>query len=68
MTLRDLRKKRGMTQMELAKASGVFRGIIAKTEIGATVPDVRTVVKLAKALDCSCDEIIKGLPLEQRTA
>ena len=66
MALRDLRREKGFTQAELSKASGVSRGIIARTETGVTVPDVRTVLKLAQALDCTCDSIIKGLGLGRR--
>lgn len=46
-----LRKRRDLTQSELAKKSGVSQSTIAQIESGRKDPSVKTLGKLAKALD-----------------
>jgi transcriptional regulator with XRE-family HTH domain len=50
MTLRDARKKRGMTQDDLAAASGVDQTMISSVEIGRRSPSDDVKTRLAKAL------------------
>lgn len=56
--LAAIRTERGMTQDELADASGVSRSSIAKYESGKHTPSIDIVMKLAIALDCSLDVLI----------
>ena len=44
------RLERGMTQTELAKASGVDQRVISRVETGETLPTVRTLGKIAHGL------------------
>ena len=44
------RLERGMTQTELAKASGVDQRVISRVETGETLPTVRTLGKIARGL------------------
>ena len=46
-----LRKRREMSQTELAKASGLSQSSIAQIESGRKDPSVETLQKLARALD-----------------
>ena len=46
-----LRKRREMTQTELAAKSGLSQSTIAQIESGQKDPSVKTIEKLAKALD-----------------
>ena len=56
--IKEVRNKIGMTQAELAKAADVSRGTIAGLESGAlTTTSTKTLVKLAKALNCSVENI-----------
>lgn len=50
--LRAARKKAGLTQVALAKASGVSREAIAQIELGLTKRTAK-IMELAKALDVS---------------
>ena len=51
ITLRDARKRRGLTQEQLESESGVSQAVISKLERGdVTDPASSTVLKLAKAL------------------
>ena len=58
-----VRRQKGMTQFELAKASGVGRSTIARLENGDAV-DVRatTLLKLATVLDCRLDDLFMLVP------
>jgi transcriptional regulator with XRE-family HTH domain len=50
--VRELRKKRGLTQVEFAALCGVPQSRISTIENGSRVPNVETVIRLARALDC----------------
>lgn len=56
--LKELRKAKGMTMDELAKASGVSRVSINRYELGDRVPDIIIASKLARALDCKIEELV----------
>jgi putative transcriptional regulator len=56
--LRALRKAIGLTQAELAEASGVHRQIIARLETGVGQPTWTTAVALARALDCTPNDFL----------
>lgn len=52
LTLREARKRRGLTQEQLEKKSGVSQAVISKIERGETPdPASSSVLKLAAALD-----------------
>ena len=56
--IREIREKLGMTQVELAKKSGVSRTTIYGLETGAEkITTTKTLNKLACALGVSVDEI-----------
>lgn len=50
--VRELRKKRGLTQVEFSELCGVPQSRISAIENGSRVPNVETVLRLARALDC----------------
>ena len=56
--LRKLRKIAGLTQMELAKKSGVPRVSIQRYETGKTVPSVDRIATIAKTLNTTVDSIV----------
>ncbi len=58
MRLRELRKAKGLTQKALSEKSGVAREIIARAETGKSEPEVGTLIRLAKALDCKLDDLV----------
>ena len=55
--LREWRKYRGMTQTDLATASGLSQGAIAQIETGKRNPTVDTARKFANALNCDIDDL-----------
>ena len=57
-SLFDARKKKGLSQEEVAEKLGVSRQTISKWEIEETVPDIYQAKKLAKIYGLSLDELI----------
>ena len=55
--LREHRNRRGLTQIELSKISGVSRATIARLEAGSTGAYKSTVERLAKALKVKAHEL-----------
>ena len=58
--LRKLRKINGLTQVRLAEKAQVSRSVIARFETGRTELSTKNLTKIANALDCSMEEILKG--------
>ena len=54
---KEARLKKGMTQVEVAKKTGLHPNTYAKLERGPQKPEFPTVKKLAKALDLNIDDI-----------
>lgn len=57
LPLAALRAAAGLSQRELAEASGVKRSMINEIEGGRKTPSLGTAIKLADALDCTLDEL-----------
>ncbi len=55
------RKKNGITQRELAKMLGVSQPTITQYETGARKPDIVTLKKLAKLLNCTTDQLLEPI-------
>ena len=62
--LRDLRRRRGMSQQELALALGVSKQTISNWEVGRKVPRMKAVDKIANIFGVSRNSILAGLPVE----
>ena len=63
-----LRKEKGLTQAELASASGIRQATISAIEQGQTRPRVATRQRLAEALQISLDVLEEALVLKGRGA
>lgn len=59
-SIKDLRKKKNMTQDELAEKLNVTRQAVSNWENGKTQPDIETLTQLAEAFDVSVERIIYG--------
>ena len=60
-----LRKRKGLTQTELAKRSGILREMICTYEGGRVTPRIDTIKKMAKALEMEYEELYEYLLREQ---
>src|SRR6266700_298484 len=61
------RKKRGMSQDDLAKRTGITQGYLSEIEIGRKSGDVRTLRKLADALKVSLDSLVPKVSTDDGT-
>jgi ribosome-binding protein aMBF1 (putative translation factor) len=50
-SVRELRERRGWSQTQLAKESGMTQSAVARFEAGGTVPTLAVLERLATALD-----------------
>lgn len=57
--IKQLREARGMTQFELAEASGIHRVTIARYEIGDIGISLENAAKIAAALGCTVNDLIE---------
>lgn len=65
MAIKEIRQKRGMKQVELAKAMNVGQSAIAMWETGAAHPRADKLPELARILDCTVDELLRPAETEE---
>lgn len=56
--LSRMRKEKNLSQEALAEKLGMSRQAISKWESGNSYPDMATIIKVAKVLDCKIDDLI----------
>ena len=59
-TVSALRKKKGMTQLDLAQKMGVTDKAVSKWERNLSFPDVASLPKLAEELGTTVDELLEA--------
>ena len=55
--IREIRRQKGLRQVDLARMVGVFQSEISEIECGKRVPSVYLAKKIAKALGVSLDDL-----------
>lgn len=65
--LRDLRKKHGLSQKELAEKLMTTQANVASWENGDSIPDISYIAKLAVLYDVSADYLLKDDKQESQT-
>ena len=63
----SLRKKKGLTQNELAKKMNVTDKAVSKWERNLSYPDISSISKLAKILDVSVEELLQTTNLKKKS-
>ena len=63
--IRDKRKEKGLTQIELANKLGITNQAISKWERGKNCPDISLLKDLCKILDININELLSGKELEK---
>lgn len=56
--IKELRQEKGLTQTQLALKAGINQSMIARWERGEREPIASAIVKLADALECTCDYLL----------
>ncbi|GLR66574.1 hypothetical protein GCM10010909_12540 [Acidocella aquatica] len=60
--LQDARQSAGLTQSQLGEKAGVKQSYVFELEYGDTNPTLRTLEKMAKALDINLHDLLPGPP------
>ena len=60
MGFKSIRVKHGMSQIELAETLGVTQGAVSQWETGQSIPRGATLLRLAEALNCTVDELLRS--------
>lgn len=60
VNLQLLRKKKGMSQEEVAEKLQVSRQAVSKWETGETVPEIEKLMMISELYNCSIDTLMKG--------
>lgn len=70
--IRDLRRKHGLSQEELAQQIGISRQAISKWESGQSMPDLDKIILISDYFDVTTDYLLKGIlptePQAQKTS
>ncbi|MBQ6875151.1 MAG: helix-turn-helix transcriptional regulator [Lachnospiraceae bacterium] len=56
--LKELRKRRGYTQLSLQMQTGIEQALLSKFETGERIPPTETLIRLAEFYDVSIDYIL----------
>ncbi len=59
MSVQRLRKRKKMSMMALSEKSGIKQSTISRIERGLQEPKITTAYALAKALDCTMEELLE---------
>lgn len=59
--MKELRKKRGLSQEAFADHAGLHRVAVGWIEQGRRVPSLKTLVKISHGLGISLSELLKGV-------
>ncbi len=57
--LKRIRTEKGISQGDIARALEVDKSFVSNIENGKTTPTLATIVKIAKAIGVSVDELLK---------
>lgn len=57
--LKEMRIKRGLTQPDLSRATGISKATISNYELGRSTPDMRSLALLMNALDVDANYIMQ---------
>lgn len=57
--IKNIRTKRGMTQLDLAAECGFEKSTLGRIEIGTTNPTIKTLAKIARALDVQIVDFLR---------
>ena len=63
--LAELRRQKGLSQIELAEAMSVSRQAVSMWESGATIPSIDNLILLSRLYGVSVDEILGAVPPEK---
>ncbi|MFA5528410.1 MAG: helix-turn-helix transcriptional regulator [Peptostreptococcales bacterium] len=60
-----LRKKQGLSQVQLAEKLNITQGAVSQWEMGLSKPKSEILPELAKALNCTIDDLFKEVKIDE---
>jgi transcriptional regulator with XRE-family HTH domain len=60
-SLRETRKRRGLSQERLAELTGLSTNYVGEMERGLKAPGLPVIVRLARALDVGVNDLLRGV-------
>ncbi len=60
IVIRNFRLKRGLSQGDLEKRTGLMRCYISRVENGHTIPSIETLTRIARALETQLADLFMG--------
>ena len=64
--IKEIRKKEGLTQEELALKLSVTRQAVSNWETGKNLPDIEILINISNVFNISLDQLIKGDNMEKK--
>ena len=64
--IKEIRKKEGLTQEELALKLSVTRQAVSNWETGKNLPDIEILINISGVFNISLDQLIKGDNMEKK--
>jgi transcriptional regulator with XRE-family HTH domain len=59
--VRQIRTRRGLTQVTIAERSGLPQSHVSEIERGVMIPNLVTLLRLAAALECKASTLVAAL-------
>ena len=56
--IKNVRKQRGLKQVQLAELTGIDQRQISRWEVGTHRPNIDALVRIAGALQCTLEELL----------
>ena len=66
MQFKEIRKKKGLTQEELAKQLGIKQSAVAMWETGKSIPNMNHLISLSKLFSMNIEQLAKSFSKERR--
>lgn len=66
--IRDLRRKRGLTQEQLAELADLSTPYVSHLERGSKKPSLAVLVRLSESLEVTADQLLSGNQVMDKTA
>ena len=59
MHLKEIRKRKGVSQKELAELLGITPSALCQYEKGKRTPKIALLIKISEVFDCTLDELMR---------
>jgi len=68
LNIRQARRKRELTLTDIARHTGLSKGLLSKIENFRTLPSLPVLVAIARSLNLKLENLVKGIGVEAKTA